>query len=162
MSAKGTLHGENVHERTLSDPEIARAVRLALKQAKVTVPDTVRAKVSEGRVTLSGEVGDPRQREHLVAVIGQVPGARGVINLILIRSHEPPIEPETVRRAIERALTLQADREAQRIEVTIDQGMVILTGNVRSWTERCAAVGATVGAPGVRAVTDRLHIKTPV
>ncbi|HVC80603.1 MAG TPA: BON domain-containing protein [Chloroflexota bacterium] len=162
MSAKVKHHEDSVHERTLSDPEIARAVRLALKQAKVTVPDTVRVKVSEGWITLSGEVDNPRRREHLVAAIGKVPGARGVSNLILIRSHEPPIEPETVRQAIERALTLQADREARRIEVAIDQDTVVLTGNVRSWTERCAAVGAAGDAPGVRAVTDRLHIKTPV
>lgn len=162
MSTKGTLPGENVHEPMLSDPEIVRAVRRALKQAKITIPDMVGVKVSEGWITLSGELGNSRQREHLVAVIGQVPGARGVSNLILIRSHEPPIEPETVRQAIERALTRQANREAQRIEVTIDQGTVVLTGNVRSWTERCAAVGAVMGSPGVRAVTDRLHIKASV
>jgi len=162
MNAKGKLHRDEVQERTPSDPELARAVRLALKQAKITAPDTVRVKVSTGWVTLSGEVDDKRSREDVLEVIGQVPGARGVSNLLLIRLHVPPIEPETVRQAIERALALQANREAQRIEVTIDQGTVVLTGNVRSWTERCAAVGAAGHAPGVRAVTDRLHIKSPV
>ncbi|HVA91530.1 MAG TPA: BON domain-containing protein [Chloroflexota bacterium] len=162
MSAKGQLHEDTVQERTPSDPALARAVRLALKQAKVTAPDVVRVKVSEGWVTLSGELGDRRRRGHILAVVRQVPGARGVSNLILIRSHLPPIEPETVRQAIERALALQANRETRRIEVTIDQDTVVLTGNVRSWTERCAAVGAAGQAPGVREVTDRLHIKSPV
>ena len=145
---------------TLSDPELARAVRLALRHDKDTAEAGVRVKVSDGWVTLSGEMDDTRRREHLVRGIDHIPGVQGVSNLILIRSQVPAIEPEAIREAIERALEQQADREARRISVAIDHGTVVLSGNVQSWAERCAIIDAAGHTPGVLAVTDHLHFKS--
>jgi osmotically-inducible protein OsmY len=93
--------------------------------------------------------------------MGQIPGVRGVSNLILIRSHLPTIDPVRIKEAIESALERQADRDAERIEVSIDQSTVVLTGDVQSWADRCTVVGATEHTPGVTSVTDHLHLKSP-
>jgi osmotically-inducible protein OsmY len=144
----------------ISDHELAKVVRLAVRHDH-EVTASVRVKVSDRWVTLSGEMDDDRQREDLVRAVGLVPGVLGVSNLILIRSRVPAIEPEAIKEAIERALEQQADRDAREISVTVDHGTVVLTGDVRSWTERCAVIGAAGHTPGVLSVTDRLHFKSP-
>ncbi len=145
----------------VSDSELAKAARLALRHDKDAVGVAVRVKASNGWVALSGEMDDAHQRECLVREVGEIPGVQGVSNLILIRSQVPAIEPEAVKEAIERVLEQQADREARQISVAVDNGTVVLTGNVQSWDERCAIIGAASHAPGVLAVTDHLHFKSP-
>ena len=59
---------------------------------------------------------------------------------------------------IEAAFKRSAAIDARRIAVTAHDGTVILTGNVRSWTEREEAERVAWAAPGVKHVDDRLSI----
>jgi osmotically-inducible protein OsmY len=62
------------------------------------------------------------------------------------------------RTAIEDALERQAEREARRIGVTVKDGVVTVTGRIRSWAEK-NAIDRVVGfAPGVRRVDDQLIV----
>jgi osmotically-inducible protein OsmY len=168
MAVKGSTLGtsqvvqgsEDDQATMISDHELAKVVRLAVRHDH-EVTASVRVKVADRWVTLSGEMDDERQREDLVRAVGLVPGVLGVSNLILIRPRLPAIEPEAIKEAIERALEQQADRDAQQIAVAIEHGTVVLTGDVRSWTERCAVIGAAGHTPGVLSVTDHLHFKSP-
>ncbi len=101
------------------------------------------------------------RREKVGQLMGQTPGVRQVSNLILIRARLPTIDPVRIKEAIESALEPQADRDAERIEVTIDQSTVLLTVDVQSWAERSAVVGAAGHASGVTSVTDQMHLKSP-
>ena len=65
-----------------------------------------------------------------------------------------------VRRSIEDALARRAEREARDLELDISDGRVTVSGVVHSWAERQAVVGAVRGTPGVRDVSDRLHIES--
>lgn len=68
------------------------------------------------------------------------------------------VQPGEVRKKIEDALERRAEREAERIQVGVDDGTVTLTGRVRSWLEKDAVVGAVGHAPGVRSVSDKLRV----
>jgi osmotically-inducible protein OsmY len=72
------------------------------------------------------------------------------------------VQPALVREAIADALERRADREAHRIEVAIQDGVVTLTGTVHSWMERRAVVGAVGHQPGVEAVDDRLMVESAI
>ncbi|HVA91361.1 MAG TPA: BON domain-containing protein [Chloroflexota bacterium] len=142
-----------------TDPEIARGVRQALAGNPLTPGEHIHFTVSQGWITLTGEVERRRRREDAVRLVEQVTGVGGVSDLILIAAHTPPIEPHTVHQAIQEALHRRAGREAGRISVRVEQGTLTLAGDVHSWTERRAILGAAGQVPGVREVSDHLRFR---
>ncbi|MGH9834530.1 MAG: BON domain-containing protein [Blastocatellia bacterium] len=113
-----------------TDTEIARAVRHTLEW-DVFVPDRhIRSTVSDGWVTLEGEVETYGQREDAERAVRHLAGVVGVRDLIVVE--QPLIAPGEVREVIEDVLERRADRLADRIRISIDDGAVTLSGNVRS------------------------------
>ncbi len=138
-----------------SDADIARALRHALEW-NVLVPDTrIHSTVTNGWVTLKGEVECYRERVDAERAVSVLPGVRGVLNNLQVTT---PVEPERVKFLIEDVLERRADREAHRIRVNVDEGEVTLTGAVNSWDEKKAILGSVSHTPGVTAVHDHLFI----
>lgn len=143
-----------------TDTEIAHAVREALAW-DVFVPDAlIRSTVADGVVTLEGDVDTWAQRDDAEAVARNLSGVRVVMNLIGVKP--PAADPARVRKSIEDALERQAEREASRVWLEVQDGAVKVFGTVRSWAERQAVIGAVKGTPGVRSVEDELRIETSV
>ena len=142
-----------------SDGEIAHAVRHALEW-DVFVPDErIRSTVSDGWVTLEGDVDCWSEREDAERAVRNLAGVCGVSNDIEVKPPEASVGD--VRRSIEEALERQAVREARRIVLDVHGGEVTVSGTVHSWAERQAAIGAAKGTPGVRKVVDLLRIEPP-
>ena len=142
---------------TRSDTDIARAVRQALEW-NVFVPETrIQSTVSEGWVTLTGDVEYWSHREDAESAIRYLTGVRGVSNLIEVKA--PKLNSSDIRKTIEAALERQAEREAGRIGLDLRDGRVNLTGTVHSWAEKEAVLGAVRGTPGVRTVESHLVIE---
>jgi osmotically-inducible protein OsmY len=139
-----------------TDSEIARAVRLALEWDVLVPSDQIHSTVANGLVTLEGEVDYYSERADAERAIAHLPGVRGVTNKIEVCA--TPIEPERVKSLIEDVLERRADREANRIRVSVDEGDVRLTGAVKSWDEKKAIIGAVGHAPGVKMIHDHLFI----
>lgn len=55
-------------------------------------------------------------------------------------------------------LERRAERAAKHIDVVVHDGNIVLSGTVRSWPEKRAALGAARGTTGVRAIEDHLRI----
>jgi osmotically-inducible protein OsmY len=108
-----------------TDSEIARAVRLALEWDVLVPSDQIHSTVANGLVTLEGEVDYYSERADAERAIAHLPGVRGVTNKIQVCA--TPIEPERVKSLIEDVLERRADREANRIRVSVDEGDVTLT-----------------------------------
>ncbi len=139
-----------------TDTELAQAVRQALMFDVLVPEERIHSTVSHGRVTLSGQVRTWTQREDAEHAIRNLAGVRDIVNLI--RVDTPLVEPVAIREAIEQSLERRADREAAHIQVEVHEGTVTLSGEVRSWMEKRAVLGAVGHAPGVQAVDDRLRI----
>jgi osmotically-inducible protein OsmY len=138
-----------------TDTEIAQAVRRALED-DVFVPDeAIETTVSNGWVTLTGKVDYYRQRQDAERAILRLRGVRGITNMLTIHVQEVP--PYLIREAIEEALERRAEREAERIKVHVEGGVVTLSGEVHTWPERRAVVGAAGHALGVHSVIDHLR-----
>jgi osmotically-inducible protein OsmY len=96
------------------------------------------------------------QRADAERVVRGLAGVRGVINQITVAAK--PVDPTRIKNEIEDALERQAEREARRIGVTVKDGVVTVTGRIRSWAEK-NAIDRVVGfAPGVRRVDDQLIV----
>jgi osmotically-inducible protein OsmY len=138
-----------------TDSEIAQAVLSALKWNTLVPDERITVTVSNGFVTLKGTVDWEYQRKAAATSVRDLAGVRGVANTILL---EPHISVTDVKSKIEAALKRSAEVDARRINVTVADGKVILSGNVHSWFERNEARHAAWAAPGVKEVDDRIAV----
>ena len=124
-------------------------------QTASDVPDTVKVVVDSGWITLTGTVEWYYQKETAERRVQNVPGVKGVTNLIEVK---PKVQPSDLKRRIEAALVRSAETDAKRIQVEVLDGKVVLKGKVHSWYEKEEAKREAWLAPGVREVEDQLQI----
>lgn len=139
-----------------TDGEIARAVRHTLEWDALVPDERIRSTVSDGWVTLEGDVDVWREREDAEKTVLKLAGVVGVINKITIVPRD--IDPQELREEIEEALERRADREADRLRIEVKNGAVELWGRVHSWQEKRAVLGSIGHLPGVLAVKEHLRI----
>ena len=139
-----------------TDTDIASAVRNALAWDALVPDELIQSTVSDGWVTLEGEVDFWRERNDAERAMRRLTGVVGVINKITIRKR--PVNESELRQEIESALETRADREADRLRIKVDNGAVEIWGRVHSWQERRAVLGSISHARGVTQVRDHLRI----
>jgi osmotically-inducible protein OsmY len=138
-----------------TDSDIAQAVRHALEW-DVVVPDTqIRSTVSQGWVTLEGEVGAWFERDAAERALRNLPGVRGVVNTIEVSL--PYVKADLIQDEIEQALDRRAARHARHIAIDVRDSTVELRGPYESWAEHEAILGAARSTPGVKKVEDHLR-----
>jgi osmotically-inducible protein OsmY len=139
-----------------TDADIAADAVRALK-LRPGIPESVQAVVHNGHVSLTGKVEWLVQRERAEDVVRHIRSVRGVQNYIEV---SPQTTQRDVRRRIVQALHRNADLDARHIDVAIgDDDAVILTGTVRSWSQRDAAERAAGSAPGIRRLDNRIIVE---
>lgn len=138
-----------------SDPEIAHAAVDALKWDVQVPHDRIQVKVSNGEITLEGEVQWYYQRMAADRAVRNLTGVRRVNNFIRVLQTATTAD---VKQRIREALRRQAEVDADQITVTADQHTVTLRGSVRTLAERRDAEYAAWRARGVTRVDNELVI----
>jgi osmotically-inducible protein OsmY len=139
-----------------TDADIAADAARALK-LHPGIPESIQAVVHNGHVSLTGKVEWLVQRERAEDVVRHIRSVRGVQNHIEV---SPQTTQRDVRRRIVQALHRNADLDARHIDVAIgEDDAVILTGTVRSWSQRDAAERAAGSAPGIRRLDNRIIVE---
>jgi osmotically-inducible protein OsmY len=142
-----------------SDVELAHMARHVLEW-DVLVPDAgITLTVDNGWITLDGTVHMWAQRDEAERAIQHLAGVQGITNLIAVEV--PDLKSQDIRLAIQEALWRRATREANHIEVDVENGQVTLSGRVQSNEEKRAILGTIRHAPGVRVIHDQLRISPP-
>jgi osmotically-inducible protein OsmY len=137
------------------DVKLATAANNALA-ANVTVPDSVEAIAEDGNITLTGTVSYGTERAAAEAAVAGVAGVRNVSNDVEISYALDPVEVDLhVQQALDRAALVPDDSD-----VTADttDGIITLTGHVRTWAEHDAVVVAALMARGVIDIRDELQV----
>jgi osmotically-inducible protein OsmY len=137
-----------------SDADLASGAQNALTW-DVFVPDTVRAVVDQGSITLSGTVTWNYQRDAAEHAVRNLAGVVAVCNNVTIK---PQIDAVEVREKVEAALQRQATRDGQSIRIQTSGGKVTLTGHASSWESIENASDAAWAAPGVTQVVDEVTV----
>ena len=122
----------------------------------VTVPDGVEAAASDGNITLTGLVKYGRQRDAAEQAVAGLTGVRNVENDIDISCDADPADVTLlVQDALDRNALITDDSD---VSVDTQGSTVTLSGHVRTWAERDAAVGVAWMVGGVSQVRDDLII----
>jgi osmotically-inducible protein OsmY len=140
-------------ERT--DHDLAKAVLNALRWDAAIPAGKVDVTVSQGWVTLKGEVEYAFQKRDAERAVQHLAGVKGITNLIVVK---PPVSPTDLKQQIERALIRNAETDARRITVEVEGSKVILRGTVRSYAEKQAAEDTAWAAPGVTEVDNHIMV----
>jgi osmotically-inducible protein OsmY len=144
------LDGVDSHD----DRSISEAIEQRFRWS-VLVPETVKAEVRQGFVTLSGDVDWYYQRQEAETVVRDVKGVKGVANEIGVKPH---VRPREIENAVSSAIKRNAELDARSIWVTTDNGTVHLHGNVHSFHERESAELVASAAPGVVTVDNQIKV----
>ncbi|HYN06754.1 MAG TPA: BON domain-containing protein [Vicinamibacterales bacterium] len=143
------------HDTRRSDTEIAEAAANALGWDTAVPAKAVLVTVRDGWVTLTGTVEWQYQRGAAEYTVRRLYGVKGLTNSIVVK---PRVRVADVKARIEDAFKRSAEVDSQRVRVEARDGQVVLTGTVRSLSERREAERAAWSAPGVILVDDRLAV----
>jgi osmotically-inducible protein OsmY len=140
------------------DDEDLRGDVLEALMLDVSVPTTLDAQARDGFVTLTGAAQWHYQREAAEFRTTNVPGVAGIDNAItLTQTPDARDAREAISAAFRRIAALEAN--GLRVDISAD-GLVILSGMVRSWTAHDQALAAAWSAPSVTGVEDRICVES--
>jgi osmotically-inducible protein OsmY len=143
------------HDMRRSDTAIAEAAANALMWDTAVPGKAVKVAVREGWVSLTGDLDWRYQRDAAEDTVRRLYGVKGVTNLIIMKPH---VRTADVQARIEGAFKRSAEIDSKHVHVEARDGQVVLTGTVRSLSERQEAERAAWSAPGVILVDDRLAV----
>jgi osmotically-inducible protein OsmY len=138
-----------------SDPQIAEAVANALAWDSAVPLNAIKATVTNGWVSLNGAVDWQYQRSAALRAVEHLLGVKGVTNLVTLKPHASQAD---VKAKIEEAFKRSAEVDAKHVRVETRDGAVILTGTVKSLSERDEAERAAWSAAGVTRVDDHIAV----
>jgi len=138
-----------------SDADIAHAAVNALHWDIQVPDDRIQVKVSNGRLTLEGEVDRYFQKEAAERAVRYLMGVKGMSSVITVR---PMPTSADVKQHIRASLQRRAELEADQISVETAGSVVTLRGTVRSLADRSNAARAVWNAPGVSKVENELTV----
>ncbi len=139
----------------LTDQDLTQIAIHAL-ETRINAPeDKIKVIVKDGDLALEGEVEWAYQKESAEEAVKYLHGVRNVLNEIKIKPTSSPID---IENSIEGALARSSIFGERRISVEVRDGVVTLSGVVRSLGEIADAERIAWSTPGVSHVISHLSV----
>jgi len=140
----------------MADRTITIAVEHALLFGDDVFPYEVEVRTQQGIVTLSGTVENLLNQDRVAAIAGSIRGVRGVIGLVTVAPE--PRTDDAIRMDVQDVLRHDPATESYKVQVSVQQALVILTGTVGSYAERLLAERIVKGIRGVIGIRDGIAV----
>ena len=141
------------------DRRLEEAIVNCCLQHRLVDSGTLKVLVSGGVVQIDGEVGSYEQKKAINRMVAASPGVRRVVNRLRVVP-AAPVGDSALAQRVEQAIGAEGSLASGAISVSARRGGVELKGTVDSATARLDAEYAAWHVPGVRQVTNKLHIST--
>jgi hyperosmotically inducible periplasmic protein len=145
----------------IGDAALTSTVKAKLAADSSVNPFNIDVDTTDGVVTLRGRVEDPEAKTEAERMARNTDGVRGVRNLIEVGdgpSGGERVDDAALVAAVEGKLTADDDVSAANIDVDVQDGVVTLSGTVRSAEARAEAERLAKSVEGVRSVRNELKI----
>lgn len=139
-----------------TDSDIAAAAARKIEGLSALMPGTVRLMVSNGWVTLEGEVQWLHQKKTAEECVRALAGVRGISNVISIR---PVPTVEEVEAAIVKEFAQTPSLSGEMIQVETLGSLLILRGQVRKTASRVEAERIAKRASGIFSVDNQITVR---
>ena len=143
-------------EERLADTDITAAVERLLQLKKGIYPQFIKVACNEGISELTGFTDSLLLWERAAEITKVVRGVRAVINEINIRTADVP--DGELKHRVELVLQQTPVVSEYNIRCHTRGGEVTVKDTLQSWAEEQLALKAISAVPGVRHLTNRLHI----
>ena len=138
-----------------TDVDIAQAVLNALKWNSAVDEARIKVRVENGEVTLEGETEWNFQKRSAQKALENLYGVGGITNNIRVKNK---VIAEDIKQKIAEAFQRHASIDSGKIKVEVIDSKIVLTGSVRSFSEKRDAERTVWSSPGVMSIENRLEI----
>jgi osmotically-inducible protein OsmY len=145
---------------TLRDKEIKAALEQAFIIDPRVISDRINIKVNDGVVTLRGMVTDLQSKHAAERDARRTIGVFGIKNDLVVQPKSIPENVE-IRDMVTRALKRNPYIDKSNIEVSVENGMVYLTGNVDNKFEKNIAGEVASAVRGVIDIQNDISYREP-
>jgi osmotically-inducible protein OsmY len=150
-------------QKMMSDNRLRTEVLAAIVDDPAVDPFQFRYIVEDGKVRILGK-GSHRQTSRVAETVARVRGVREVESEAQVPQSEQPswaIPPsdEQIEREIQERIERALGGELASIDISIQEGQVLLLGTVRSWRTRQMIENAARASQGVRRVESEIEVK---
>jgi osmotically-inducible protein OsmY len=140
-----------------TDKTIERNIRSLLMMNSTIESSDVNVSVYSGKVTLQGSVATVWERLKVENITADVRGVRNIKNEIVVVPGEK-IHDELIAMEIVESLRRDVDVDVDSITVSVEDGVVTLSGTVPDWQARMAALEAALFTAGVRRIDNNIEL----
>jgi osmotically-inducible protein OsmY len=160
MLGAGTLAGC----ATTKSPDVTEPIRQSLNQAGLK-DVSVSQDRDKGVITLDGHVPDDSSKDQAGTIARSNAGAQVVANQIAVIPPGVESEARTVNSDLDAAIKKNLDAALvqnnlhKTVNYDVKNGVVTLTGEVRSEARRTNAATVAAGVPNVQQVVNELQVK---
>jgi osmotically-inducible protein OsmY len=144
--------------RKRNDSDIAKAATHALEWNVLVPSDSIKVVVEDGCVTLTGEVEWKYQKHSAWSAVSNLLGVRSVLNNITVKP-STNINIGKVKEQIAKEFERNARFEANKVQVEVIEGKIILKGELSNLDEVDEAEEAAWSVEGVAEVDNRLRVR---
>ena len=152
-----TKSGTLAAEERLADADITAAVERLFQLKKGIHPQLIEVACNEGIVELTGFTDSLLSRERAAEIAKAVRGVRAVINEVNIRT--VGVSDGELKHRVELALQQDPVVNEYNIRCHAHGGDITVEGTLQSWAEEQLALKVVSAVPGVRRLTNRVHVR---
>ena len=150
-----------------SDLGITTKVKSLLETDRNLNSAQIQVKTQNKVVTLSGSVPTPAEKEHAIAVARSVENVADVVDDLSVStgataSAQAPQPPDdtSITEAVKQKLQAQPETANESIAVDTRQGVVTLSGTVKTAQQKDEVLQIARNTQGVQGIEDRLTVAT--
>jgi osmotically-inducible protein OsmY len=141
-----------------SDPDIKANVMNALQNLSGLDLQQVSVSAQNGHVTIEGSAPTFWTKDRAERLIALLPGILEIRNkLVVVPTHN--ILDESIAHSIAQAFERNGSIDTESILLTVENGIVTLSGIVPNWAARQAAYETALYTEGVIDIKDKLIVK---